>query len=441
MIEEGEPPAPDDPARGSETKDRAPRYPALADELIDAEADTPPPPAPSPQQRRGQVLLLGANLVLIAFNLRCAVASVGPVLPEIARSAGLSPAGASALTTLPSLCFGLFAPLAPWLSRRYGTERTVMAVLGAMVLGTALRGLAGAPALFGGQILACAGIAVINVLLPGLVKRDFPHRAALMTALYVTSLGVGAAIAAGSTVPLERRFGSWAAALAVWAAPAALAAAIWAVQIARGARAPARRGVVVRGLWSDPLAWQVTLFMGLQSAFAYIVFGWLAPLLRDRGLDPVEAGLVVSVSILAQAAGSMFAPSIAMFGRDQRLASGISTLVCVGSFLGCVFGPLAFIWIWSIILGVSEGALFAIALLLIVLRSPDAHVAAHLSTMSQSVGYVLASAGPLLAGLLHGWSGSWNALAWLLLALGAAMLASGVGASRARHVGAVSVPV
>ena len=415
-------------------------HPVLPDELIDAEPEREPRRGSSPGTSLGGLLLLATSLVLIAFNLRCAVASVGPVLPEIVRATGLSPAGASALTTLPSLCFGLFGPLAPAMSRRLGTERSLMAVLGAVVLGTALRGLGGVAALFAGQIVACAGIAVINVLLPGLVKRDFPKLAAVMTGSYVMALCVGAAVAAGGTVPLEQRFGGgWPAALACWAAPAALAAAVWAIQLPRAGRMQGHRRWVVRGLWSDALAWQITLFMGLQSAFAYIVFGWLAPLLRDRGLDPVQAGLVVSASVLGQAAASLVAPSLATIGRDQRCASAVSSLVCIGTFLACVFGPLSWIWAFSILLGLSEGALFAIALMLIVLRAPDVHVAAELSSMSQSVGYILACAGPLFAGLLHGWSGNWNALAGLSLVLGAMMLATGISAGRARYVGAVSV--
>jgi len=402
------------------------------------------PNAPDRPERgkAGALLLLGASLVLVAFNLRCAVASVGPVLPDVIRDLGLSAAGASALTTLPSLCFGLFGPLAPALSRRLGAERALMAMLGAMVLGTALRGMGGAPALYSGQILASAGIAAINILLPGLVKRDFPRHAAAMTGLYVAGLCAGAGLAAGATVPLARRFGgSWAAALAFWAVPAALAALAWIPQNFGFSRRREHRRYAVRGLWSDALAWQVTLFMGLQSAFAYIVFGWLAPILRDRGLDPVQAGLIVSISIVAQGAASLFAPSLAVLGRDQRFAAAVSSLLCIGSLLGCVFAPLSSVWIWSIVLGLSEGALFAIALLLIVLRAPDAQVAGHLSSMAQSVGYIIASAGPLLAGLLHGFSGSWHALAWLSLVLGAAMLAAGIGAGRARHVGAVAVPL
>jgi MFS transporter, CP family, cyanate transporter len=416
-----------------------PHQPSLAEiELIDAEVDDAPPPTPV-QSRRGLLLLAGC-LMLIAFNLRAAVTSLSPVLIEAIHDDRLSAAGASLLTTIPSLCFGLFAPTAPGLARRFGTERTLLGVLILLTLGAALRGLPATWALFAGHTLATAGIAIINVLLPGLVKRDFPRHAPLLTGLYTMFFCLGAAIAAGATVPLQAAFGgSWTAALAFWALPAGLAAALWAPLVPARPVAQAHKGFVVQGLWRNPRAWQVTFFMGLQSALAYIVFGWLAPILRERGLDPASAGLVLSVSVISQAAASLVAPSLATRGRDQRLAIALGVLVSLVGLMGCIYAPLATVWIWSVALGIGQGSLIAIALTLIVLRSTDSHVAAHLSGMAQGVGYILASGGPLLAGLLHSWTGSWNVVALFCLAIGACLLASGLGAGRAGHVRAVSV--
>ena len=380
------------------------------------------------------VVLLGAALVLIAFNLRTPVTSVGPVLLEAVHAAGLSATGASLLTTLPALCFGLFSPLAPRLSRFLGMERAVLAALVALVAGTALRGAGGSFSLFAGQILGCGGIGVINVLLPSLVKRDFPSRVAFITGLYVMTMSVGAALAAGATVPLERLLGSWAAALGVWAVPALLATLVWLPQLAAPGEETSAGNRRPLGLWSDRLAWQVTLFMGLQSALAYIVFGWLAPILRDRGLSPVDAGLALSISIVAQAVASLVAPSLATLGQDQRPAVAALSLLCVASLLGCLYAPLGSVWVWSVLLGFSQGGLFPIALMLIVLRAPDANLTRHLSSMAQGVGYILASAGPLLAGLLHASTGNWTGLAALVVGLGAAMLVAGLGAGRARHI-------
>ncbi|GAB0118949.1 CynX/NimT family MFS transporter [Acidisoma sp. 7E03] len=383
--------------------------------------------------RSTRLLLLTAALVAIAFNLRTPVASLGPVLPDAIRATGLSPVGASLLTMLPSLCFGLFSPAAPRLAGRLGMDRALLAALAALMLGTALRSSGGAWALFAGQGLACGGIGIVNVLLPSLVKRDFPQRVAAVTGLYVMSMSMGAALAAGATVPLDHRVGGWSTALGLWAVPAMLAGLLWLPQ-ARAAETEPVRPQRSGWLWRHPLAWQVTLFMGLQSALAYIVFGWLAPILRDRGLSAVDAGLALSLSILAQSVASLVAPSLATLGRDQRPAAAGLTLLCVGSLLACLYAPPATVWLWVVLLGVSQGGLFAVALMLLALRTPDPHLTRHLSGMAQGVGYVLASAGPLLAGLLHAGQKGWAGLALLILVLGAGLLAAGLGAGKDRHI-------
>ena len=398
--------------------------------------DGGPALAAAPPWRR---LLLAISLVLMAFVLRVPVASVGPVLPEAARAIALSAAASSVLTTLPSLCFGIFSPLAAVLRRRIGIERGILAALLAIAAGTALRGIAEAPFLFGGQILACLGIAIVNVLLPGLVKQDFPGQAALMTGLYVTALCGGAAVAAAFTVPLRLAFGgSWAGALAVWAIPAVIAAALWAPNLPARVSASRAHRIVVRGLWRDALAWQLTLFMGLQSAFAYISFGWLAPMLRDRGLSARQAGFVLAANVLAQAVSSLVAPTLATRRRDQRAINLVAVVVCTLGFEACIFGPLSLAGLASTAFGLAQGALFAVGLTMIVLRAADAPVAAELSAMAQTIGYSVASLGPLAAGLLRGATGNWNAVGALGLAMGVALAAAGLGAGRAIQVRAVS---
>ncbi|WP_225768634.1 MFS transporter [Inquilinus sp. Marseille-Q2685] len=409
----------------------------LADELlIDAEVDDIP--APTTPLKAGWLLVV--SLVLIALNLRPALSSLGPVLKEIIADTGISAGTASLLTTAPVVCLGLFGVLAPRISRRLGTERAVLALLLVLALGTALRGLGTPPALLLGAILAGAGIGVTNVLLPGIVKRDFPDRAPLMTGVYTMALCAGAALAAGATLPIAQAAdGSWAAALAFWAIPAIIAALVWLTQIPPRHGPAAHAGFTVRGLWSDPLAWQVTLFMGLQSSLAYSVFGWLAPILRDRGVDGVAAGIMVSVSIMVQVAAALVAPSLATRGRDQRLAALLCMAFSLVGFLGCIFAPLGTVWLWIVLLGIGQGAAFAVALTLVVLRTPDAHVAAHLSSMSQGVGYTLASGGPLLIGLLHDWTGGWAAAGLFVLAIGLAAALAGIGAGRAKLVSARAV--
>ncbi|QFY62156.1 MFS transporter [Rhizobium grahamii] len=413
----------------------------LADEqLIDAEADSVPQPEAPIGLSSMRRFVLGASLVLIAFNLRPVFSSASALLPEIRSELGLSALGASLLTTLPVVCLGAFSPLAPRLSQRIGSERTLLFVLFLLAIGTAMRGASSVPLLFIGTALAGACIAVGNVLLPGLVKRDFADRAALMTGCYTMALCAGAASAAGLTLPLERALGgSMADALAAWALPALVVGAIWLPQVLTTKNATRRSGFAVEGLWRDRLAWQVTLFMGLQSALAYCVFGWLVPILRERGLDGVTAGAIVSASVMVQAAACLVAPQIAVRGKDQRLINASLCVIAVVALLGLLFAPLSTVWLWAVLQGIGQGGLIAVAMTTIVLRSRDQHIAAHLSGMAQCVGYLLAAVGPLIVGLLRGWTGSFAWCAVLFVALGAGAAINGWNAGRASYVGARTV--
>jgi CP family cyanate transporter-like MFS transporter len=415
-------------------------FDAVDETMIDAEIDSLPVPLPPQKQSPTARFLLGASLVLIAFNLRPVFSSASALLPEIRTELGLSPLGASLLTTLPVVCLGAFSPLAPRLAQRIGSERTLLGVLLLLTLGTALRGLSSVPLLFFGTALAGAAIAVGNVLLPGLVKRDFAANTALMTGFYTMALCAGAASAAGLTLPIEHALGSsLEGALAIWALPALVVGLIWLPQVFASSRQARRSGFRVEGLWRDKLAWQVTLFMGLQSALAYCVFGWLVPILRERGLDGVVAGGIVSVSVMVQAAACLIVPHIAVRGRDQRLINVTLCAFAVVALLGLLFAPLSTVWVWAVLQGIGQGGLIAAAMTAIVLRSRDPHVAAHLSGMAQCVGYLLAAIGPFIVGLIRGWTGSfaWCAVLFVALGLGAAF--NGWRAGRALHVNARTI--
>lgn len=404
--------------------------------LIDAETDDETVQRQPLLVRQPWLLLLG--LVLVALNLRPALSSMAPLLGQVSSSLGLSASQAGLLTTLPVLCLGLFAPLAPVLARRFGSERVILGILLLLAAGILVRSTLGATGLFMGSILAGASIGVIGVLLPGIVKRDFPQHAGTLTGVYTMALCLGAAMAAGASVPLAQQWGdSWAVGLGFWALPALLAMLVWLPQARQGHGAH-RVAYRVRGLLRDPLAWQVTLYMGLQSSLAYIVFGWLPSILIGRGLEPTEAGLVLSGSVIVQLFSSLGAPWLATRGKDQRLAIVMVMLVTLAGLFGCLYAPLDGLWGWAVLLGLGQGGTFALALTLIVLRSRDAHVAANLSSMAQGFGYTLASMGPFAVGLVHDLTGGWNAVGWIFAVLGAGAIGFGLKAGRALHVQVVS---
>lgn len=390
---------------------------------------------------RRQLAYLGLCLVLIGLNLRTVFSSFSAVLPEITAQASLPGWSIVVLTTVPVTLLGVFAPLAPVLARRFGAERVLLGAMAVLAAGLLLRpagpGLPGGhlPGLLAGTAACGAAIALCNVLLPGLVKRDFPHRLGLMGGLYTTAICASAALGAGFTYPVYAATGEWTAALWFWALPAAVVLLLF-LPVALRQRA-VRHTAVKDGVnvWRSPVAWQVTIFMVLQAMMSFSVFAWLAPILRERGVDGATAGLIVSVSIVLQMLGSLFAPALAARFRDQRAINTVVALMTGGGFALSIFGPLDLVWVWAGLLGLGQGSLTAVALTMIMLRTRDGHTAAHLSGMMQGVGYGLGSTGTLLVGQLHQATGSFTAAGVLFLAVGLLAAVFGYRAGRDRFVG------
>lgn len=377
-----------------------------------------------------------AALILVALNLRIAIAAVSPLLRSIERGAGLSTAAAGLLTTVPVICFGIFALSTPRLIVRFGMSRLLALAMAVVTVGIAIRLAAPVVALFVGTAVLGSGIAVGNVLLPGIIKRDFHRRAPLMLALYAVSLNVGAALPAGLTVPIQHALGlGWRQALALWGIAALLSLALWA-PYARVERAPATdmpEAEPVGGLWRDRVAWLVTLFMGLQSFGFYATLSWLPTLFEDHHMHAARAGWMLSYSTFPGMAGALLAPLLARRRGPAPVVVGSAACYAV-AYAGLIADPVPLAYLWATVLGFAQGLALNLALGFIVARARDSHQAAHLSTMAQGVGYLLASAGPFLLGALHDLTGGWTVPLLMLVAVMVPFLACGLGAGRNRYV-------
>jgi MFS transporter, CP family, cyanate transporter len=344
---------------------------------------------------RSVLLVLG--IVLLAANLRPALTSVAPLIGQIRADTGISNGVAGLLTTLPLLAFGLLSPVAPRVARRFGMERVLLVSLLVLAAGILLRWAGAVAALFLGTAILGAAIALGNVLLPGLVKREFPEHAGLMTSVYSTSLGISAALAAGVSVPLAQLDGiGWRGALAVWALPALLACIAWLPQLGRSdrpANPSAGSSPGIRDLWRSPLAWQVTLFMGLQSLSYYVTLTWLPEILQDGGMGAARAGWMLGLSQAVSIVAMFSAPVIAERRPSQRGVVAVAVGVSGAGALGLLVAGSTAATLWVVLLGLGQGASFSLALTFFALRSPDPGHAAALSGMAQSVGYLLAVGG------------------------------------------------
>jgi CP family cyanate transporter-like MFS transporter len=375
-------------------------------------------------------------IALAAFNLRPPVASVGPVLPELRQDLTLSGAATALLTMLPVLCFGLLAVAAPRLARRAGIEPVLMIVLLTLVVALAGRVLDGPGLLFVGTLLVGGAIAVGNVLLPPLIKRDFPTRTGLMMGIYTVALSGSAAVAAGATVPVGELLGlGWRGALGVWAVPAVIAALAW-FPLLRAHTRPPPTPKPGASLLRNALAWQVTVFFGMQSLSFYSVLAWLPSIYRDLGYAAAEAGFLLSLSGFASIPVALVLPAIASRARHQVIHLVAWTALIGVGLVGLLLAPTAAPYLWVVLIGMGQGACFALGLTLFVLRTRRITDTARLSAMAQSVGYVLAAFGPLSMGLIHDASRSWNPPLVLLLLLLVPQLWCGALAGRARWIGA-----
>ncbi|EIT4073558.1 CynX/NimT family MFS transporter [Salmonella enterica subsp. enterica serovar Montevideo] len=359
----------------------------------------------SPRGKQGALLIAG--ILMIATTLRVTFTGAAPLLETIRSDYGLSTAQTGLLTTLPLLAFALVSPLAAGIARRFGMERSLFAAMLLICAGIALRSLPSAALLFAGTAIIGCGIALGNVLLPGLIKRDFSQHVARLTGAYSLTMGA-AALGSALVVPLALHGFGWRGALLMLMLFPLLAFLIWLPQwrTTRTANLSSSRALHERGIWRSPLAWQVTLFLGLNSLIYYVIIGWLPTILISHGYSEAQAGSLHGLLQLATAAPGLAIPLILPRFNDQRWIAALVSLLCALGAAGLWFVPGQAV-IWTLLFGFGSGATMILGLTFIGLRASSAHQAAALSGMAQSVGYLLAACGPPVMGKLHDASGSW----------------------------------
>lgn len=387
------------------------------------------------QKKRLRQGLLIAGIILIAFNLRPGLAAVGPLIGEIRLDTGLSNTMLGFLTTLPLLAFGVVSMFTSLFTRRWGFEVTLAGALLLLTAGTLLRVISSTAALFGGTLLIGVGIAFGNVLLPSLIKRDFPQKTGVMTSLYSSVLGLGATLAAGVSIPLAQPLG-WRWSLGAWALPAGVALLIWLPQLKfRTIPRHSRKFTEsLKKLGNSSLAWQVALFMGLQSLAFYVMLAWLPEILQSRGMGAAQAGWMLSLSQGTGVLGTLIIPAWAeKFKQQDKIIWILSGLELV-SLIGLIIPSAPLLGLWVSLIGFSLGGSFGLALLFIVLRTADTETATELSGLAQSIGYLLAATGPALFGLLHDISNQWTMPLIMLIGVLIAKLWFGLGAAKPREI-------
>ncbi|ABI73679.1 MFS transporter [Shewanella sp. 11B5] len=384
-----------------------------------------------PQSRfSGALLVIG--ILLIAANLRAPFTGIAPVLDQIINHFGLSGSQAGFITTLPLIAFAIVSPMAATFARKQGLEHTLFAALILILLGIGTRFIDSSTMLFIGTAIIGIGIAIANVLLPSLIKRDFATKVALMTSAYVLTMGVASGGFSALVFPLSQFNGlGWQLALGSAAMLTVAGIIVWMAQLGKHTK-PARIAPLSsssKSVWRYALAWQITLLLGLNSFLTYIIITWLPNILTDTGHSATQAGAYHGAFQIATALpGLVLIPLLAKL-KDQSALSFLLGVLSAISALGLLYVP-HFAFAWTIMLGFCSGACFILGLSFISLRTDDQHQAASLSGMSQCVGYLLAAVGPMLAGAIHTTTSSWTGPLWLCVIAALLCALCGLGGGR-----------
>lgn len=348
--------------------------------------------------------ILALGITFIALTLRSPLTSVGPIIEEIQNALHISSTTVGFVTTIPLLAFAVISPIVPRISRKLTIERTLFIAIIILAIGIALRSSGSIFMLFFGTTLIGIGIAFGNVLLPSLIKLKFPFQIGLFTAIYTVAMNAGASIAAGVSYPLSTLAFGWQGALGLWIVLAIIAIIIWFPQtknVQAESATLSEDSSARKAIWRFPLAWVIMLAMGFQSMIFYTTAAWFPEMFKAQGLTSAEAGIMFSIMQLAQIPMTFITPLIAGRLKDQRPIILIYASFYVVGFGGLLMGWTDFSILWMILLGFAGGASFSMCMMFFTLRSKDAYEAADLSGFSQSLGYLIAAAGPVLYGYLY----------------------------------------
>lgn len=383
-------------------------------------------------------LVVLVALILLAVNLRPALAGVGPVIDLIGHDLGLTGSELALLTTLPVLCFGLLAPSVPRLVGAIGIDSTVVLAVAALSTGLLIRVVPAEPSLFAGTVLVGCGIAVANVLMPAIVKRDFPTRVGPVTGAYTTVLNLSAALSAAVAAPLSV-VGGWRLSLGVWVVPAVIALALWSRNAVRSRgqelSAPSTRAWA---LLRSGRARALVAFTASQSVIYYSILSWLPSVYESHGYSSHAAGWLLSIVNVTSAPVALMIPVLAGRSRSQVPHVVLVAITAALGVLGVLVLPTAMPVAWAVLIGIGQGGAFPLALTMFVLRTTDAQQTANLSTIAQCLAYLVAACGPFAIGLLHDRTGSWRPGLALLLACAVVELVCGISAGRPGLVGTAS---
>ena len=389
-----------------------------------------------PLKTKLEVILMLMGIVFIAANLRAPITSVGPVITELAQSMNLTHVLVGFLTTIPLISFALLSAFAPKVATKIGLERLLLYSLLVLSFGLFVRSSGNILLLFLGAALIGAAITVGNVLMPAYIKKEFPAKVGIVTGIYLVSMNLTSALAAGYSIQIGELSGlGWKGSIGIWGILALIGVVIWLPQVRkRPVPSSHDQSKSKKAVWRSSLAWNIAIFMGLQSFLFYCLAAWLPAVMQNWGMSADQSGWVLSYIQMAQLPIMLIGPIIAGRMKDQTSLVWITFILLMIGLAGIVFGKTNYVILSTILIGISLGLAFTLAMMFFVLRTKNTSEAAELSGMSQTVGYLIAACGPPLFGALFTLTGSWYVPLGLLVVATIGLFIAGLASAKDRYV-------
>lgn len=399
------------------------------------EATAAAPERGAPRQYRPALMLVA--LILVAINLRLAITSASALLTALTAAGALTPATAVLIPAIPTAAFAAAGVSTARLAARLGAERTVALGMLALALGLLLRVVPAPWAVVGGTVVATGGLAIVNILLPAIVRAHFGRSIGPVTTAYTTAMSLGSALSAAVAVPVASALGSPTAGLAAWAVPAVVGLLVWLLVMPLRPAAPATVAVAATLSTAggsraravrEPLPAGTLLlasYFAFQALLSYVVMGWLPSIAHDAGLPAERSGVLLGVAMAVGVPATALVVPLSRGIKRMRTGFTLIALASSAGTLGLLLAPTAAPELWAALLGFGMCA-FPLVLALIAGFGRNAAEAARVSTVVQSTGYTVATLGPLGAGALRQATGSWTPVLVLLIVIALAQGLNGL---------------
>ena len=377
------------------------------------------------------------SIILIAACLRAPITSIGPVILEMTRQLHLTPALVGLITAIPLICFSLFSTFMPRVSAIVGLEKLLLYSLLLLAFGLFTRSAGNIFLLFSGSAFIGVAITIGNVLMPAFIKKKFPNKVGLVTGFYLVSMNLTSALAVGYSISIGK-IGNlgWKASIGIWGVLALISFFCWLPLVQKRQSVTGRpSGTVIHVMWKSRLAWQISIFMGLQSFIFYVLAAWLPAMLQSWGMPAGKAGWMLSYVQMGQVPVMLIGPLLAGKMKNQTALIWLTFVLLFAGLMMIIIWKTEYIVSAVLLVGIAAGLAYALAMMFFVLRTRNVPESAALSGMSQSVGYFIAACGPPVFGALYGLTSSWLLSLFLLMLAAIILFFTGLSAARDRYVG------